>query len=117
MNSMIRALVRTGVAISTRMLVTRTVQTIIGIRSRVIPGARILKIVTMKLIEPRIELVPIRSRATIHRSVPMPSYFTSVSGAYSVQPAAAAPPPVAKPDSITIAAILLDGVIHGLLGQ
>ena len=34
----------------------------------------------------------------------MPSYFAWASGLYSVQPAAAAPPPVAKPDSITIAA-------------
>ncbi len=101
---MIRALVRTGVAIRTRTLVTSIVQTMIGIRSRVIPGARILKIVTRKLIEPRIELVPISSRATIHRSVPTPSYFAWASGLYSVQPAAAAPPPTAKPDSITIAA-------------
>jgi hypothetical protein len=62
----------TGVAISTRTLVTRTVQTRIGIRNIVIPGARILKIVTRKLIEPRIELVPIRTRAMIHRSSPEP---------------------------------------------
>src|SRR5258707_178565 len=68
MNSMISALVRTGVAITTRTLVTRTVQTRIGIRNRVIPGARILKIVTRKLIPPRIELVPISSTAMIHRS-------------------------------------------------
>ena len=38
MNSMIRALVKTGVAISTRTDVTRTVQTMIGIRNRVMPG-------------------------------------------------------------------------------
>ena len=72
MNSMIRALVMTGVAISTRTEVTSTVQTRIGIRNRVIPGARILKIVTRKLIAPRIELVPIRTRPTIHRSCPAP---------------------------------------------
>ena len=70
MNSMIRALVMTGVAISTRTEVTSTVQTRIGIRKRVIPGARILKIVTRKLMAPRIELVPISTRATIHRSWP-----------------------------------------------
>ena len=50
MNSMISALVKTGVAIRTRTLVTRTVQTRIGIRNSVMPGARILKIVTRKLI-------------------------------------------------------------------
>ena len=44
----------------------------IGIRNRVIPGARILKIVTRKLMAPRIELVPIRTSATIHRSWPVP---------------------------------------------
>ena len=38
MNSMIRALVMTGVAIITRTEVTSTVQTMIGIRKRVIPG-------------------------------------------------------------------------------
>ena len=52
MNSMIRALVSTGVAISTSTLVTIIVQTRIGIRKRVIPGARILKIVTRKLMAP-----------------------------------------------------------------
>ena len=72
MNSMISALVMTGVAIRTRTEVTITVHTRIGIRKRVIPGARILKIVTRKLIAPRIELVPIRTSPTIHRSCPAP---------------------------------------------
>ena len=72
MNSMISALVMTGVAISTRTEVTSTVQTMIGIRNRVIPGARILNIVTRKLMAPRIELVPISTSATIHRSCPKP---------------------------------------------
>ena len=62
----------TGVAMTTRTLVTRIVQTMIGIRNRVMPGARILKIVTRKLMPPRIELVPIRMSATIHRSWPGP---------------------------------------------
>ena len=68
MNSMISALVRTGVASSTRTDVTSTVQTKIGMRNSVMPGARILKIVTRKLTAPRIELVPTRTTATIHRS-------------------------------------------------
>ena len=62
----------TGVAITTSTLVTSIVQTMIGIRKRVIPGARILKIVTRKLMPPRIELVPMRISATIHRSCPEP---------------------------------------------
>ncbi len=52
---------------------TRTVQTMIGIRNSVMPGARILKIVTRKLTAPRIELVPISTTATIHRSWPGPT--------------------------------------------
>src|SRR3990172_4125511 len=70
MNSITSALVITGVASRTRTLVTSTVHTRIGIRNKVIPGARILKIVTRKLIAPRIELVPMRVRDTIHRSWP-----------------------------------------------
>ncbi len=101
MNSMTRALVRTGVAIRTRTLVTRTVHTRMGIRNRVMPGARILKIVTRKLIDPRIELVPISVRPMIHRSVPVPLYWPPESGGYSVQPDAAAPPETRKPDAIS----------------
>src|SRR5258706_990775 len=96
MKSMTRALVRTGVAMTTRTLVTRIVQTMIGIRNRVIPGARILKIVTRKLMPPRIELVPISVRATIQRSWPGPGDFvgpTSDSGGELVQAPAAAPAP------------------------
>ncbi len=65
----------------TSTLVTRIVHTKIGIRKRVIPGARILKIVTRKLMAPRIELVPTRRRAMIQRSVPSPeAYFSWASG-------------------------------------
>ncbi len=73
MNSMISALVMTGVAIRTRTDVTSMVQTMIGMRNRVIPGARILNIVTRKLMAPRIELVPMSTSATIHRSWPVPT--------------------------------------------
>ena len=72
MNSMIKALVNTGVAISTSTLVTRTVQTRIGSRNMVSPGARILKMVVRKLTAPRMELVPMRIRPTAQRSVPVP---------------------------------------------
>src|SRR5215213_9443980 len=101
MNSMISALVRTGVAIRTRTLVTRTVQVRIDIRNSVTPGARILKIVTRKLMAPRIEAVPISVRPMIHRSVPVPLYVPPDRGGYSVQPDAAAPPETRKPDAIS----------------
>ena len=72
MNSMMIALVNTGVAMSTSTAVTRTVQVRSDIRNSVIPGARILKIVTRKLTAPRIELVPTSARPTIQRSCPDP---------------------------------------------
>ena len=53
----------------------------IGIRKSVIPGARILNIVTRKLTAPRIELVPIRTSATIQRSCPGPTAATVGPGA------------------------------------
>ncbi len=101
MNSMISALVRTGVAMSTRTLVTSTVQARIGIRNSVMPGARIRKIVTRKLIAPRMELVPMRTRPMIQRSVPVPWNAGPDSGGYSVQPDAAAPPEARKPDAMS----------------
>ena len=58
-----------------RVAVTSTVQTRIGIRKRVIPGARILKMVAMKLTDPRIEAVPTSSRPISHRSVPGPGEY------------------------------------------
>ena len=48
-----------------------------GIRIIVIPGARIRRMVTMKLIAPRIEAVPTSIRPTIHRSCPVPSCSAS----------------------------------------
>ena len=72
---------RTGVASRIRVAVTSTVQTRIGMRKRVIPGARILKMVAMKFTEPRIDAVPTRSSPTSHRSVPTPvEYVPPLSG-------------------------------------
>ena len=81
----------TGVASRMSTAVTRTVQTKIGIRKSVMPGARILKIVVMKFTAPRIDAVPTSARPMIHRSVPTPSARLA-SGVYEVQPSAAAPP-------------------------
>ena len=72
MNSAIRPAVSTGVASRISVAVTSTVQAKIGIRKSVIPGARILKMVVMKLTAPRIEAVPTRVRPISHRSVPTP---------------------------------------------
>ncbi len=58
------------------------------------PGARMLRIVVMMLIEPRIELMPSRCTAKMVRSMPTP--ICTVSGAYSVQPTPGAPPGVKK---------------------
>jgi hypothetical protein len=44
-----------------------------GIRITVMPGARIRRIVTMKLMPPRIDAVPTRIKPTIQRSPPVPS--------------------------------------------
>ena len=80
MNRAMRPAVRTGVASRISVIVTSTVHTKIGIRKRVIPGARILKMVAMKLTEPRIEAVPTRIRPISHRSVPGPGEYADESG-------------------------------------
>ena len=54
------------------------------------PGARMFRMVTMMLIAPMIELAPMMCMAKMLVSIDMP--ICSVSGAYSVQPAAGAPP-------------------------
>ncbi len=72
------------------MLVTIVVHTNMGMRSSVMPGARILKIVVRKLIEPRIELVPSRMRPIRSTSIPVEA-VVSESGAYIVQPTGAPP--------------------------
>src|SRR6266511_6234859 len=98
MNSKIRALANTGVASSTSNEVTSMVQQNMGSRNMVMPGARMLKIVVMKLTAPRIEEVPTSSSPSTHRSAPTPippaapAHPCSDSGGYSVQPAQATPP-------------------------
>ena len=62
-------------------------------RNMVIPGARIVKIVVMKLTPPRIVPIPPIAKPTIQRSPPMPGEYCELdSGAYAVQPNEAAPP-------------------------
>ena len=61
------------------------VQQNIGMRSRVMPGARIRKIVTRKLMAPKMELMPSTTRPRSSRSTPV-SGSIAESGAYIVQP-------------------------------
>jgi hypothetical protein len=64
------------------MDVSSVFQVKIGIRNIVMPGARMQKIVVMKLTPPRIVPKPESARPMIHRSAPMPGEFAAlVSGA------------------------------------
>ena len=75
-----------------------TVQVNSGSRNMVIPGARIVRIVVMKLTAPRMVPKPPRASPKTHRSPPMPGLLTALErGAYAVQPNAAAPVGVRKP--------------------
>lgn len=73
-----------------------------GIFIRVMPGARMLRMVTTMLIAPMMELMPMMWMAKIAMSMPMP--ICTESGAYSVQPAAVAPPGTKKEPISRIAA-------------
>jgi hypothetical protein len=88
----------TGKAISTSTLVSRMFQLKIGIRNIVMPGARMQKIVVMKLTAPEIVPRPDSARPMTHRSLPMLGENSAVdSGAYAVQPKSAAPCGVRNP--------------------
>src|SRR3954466_6537793 len=81
------------------------VQQNIGIFISVIPGARMLRMVTMMLIEPMIDEAPRMCMAKMPASIDGP--ICSVSGAYSVQPAAGAPPGMKNElTSVTAAGII-----------
>ena len=64
---------RTGAASTTSSDVARMLHVNTGIRIMVIPGVRIRRIVTMKLIPPRIDAVPTIISPMSHRSSPVPS--------------------------------------------
>ena len=87
-----------GNARRTRIEVSNTFQEKIDIRNIVIPGARIVKIVVMKLTPPRIVPRPEIARPITQRSPPMPGEYVELArGAYAVQPNDAAPPGVRNP--------------------
>ena len=71
-SSMVRAPASTGNASNSRNTVTRIDHTNSGILCRVMPGARMLKIVVMKLMAPRIEEAPARCSARMTKSTAGP---------------------------------------------
>src|SRR5665213_1917542 len=89
MNSAASAAPSAVVAMKSSGVVANCAHTKSGMRVKVIPGARILYIVTRKLIPVIVELIPIRKTATHHRFVPGGPW--SEIGGYSVQPASGAP--------------------------
>ena len=89
----------TGSDSSSRKVVTRIDHTNRGIRCSVMPGARMLKIVVMKLMAPRIEDAPARWRLRIAMSTAIPGWPDVASGAYTVQPAPTPPSTKADPTS------------------
>src|SRR3989304_3907493 len=79
---------------------SRIDQTKSGMRVHVIPRARMLWIVTIKLIAPASDEAERMWRERIHRSWPLPGAWVE-SGGYDVQPACAAPPFAQKLSIIT----------------
>ena len=78
---MVIAPASTGSASSSRKAVTSTDHTNSGILCSVMPGARMLKMVVMKLIAPRIELAPARWSEKIAMSTAGPAEPLVDSGA------------------------------------
>src|SRR3954447_6265193 len=73
-SSIVIAPARTGNASSNRNAVTKIDQTNSGMRCKVMPGARMLKIVVMKLIELMIDEAPARCSAKIAMSIDGPGW-------------------------------------------
>src|ERR1700760_4670030 len=85
--SMVIAPASTGSDNRSRNTVTRIDHTNSGILCKVMPGARMLKIVVMKLMAPRIDEAPAMCSARIAKSTAGPGWPEVDSGAYMVQPA------------------------------
>src|SRR6476661_10731150 len=85
-SSIVIAPASTGSDNSSRNAVTRTDQANSGILCMVMPGARMLKMVVMKLMAPRIEDAPARWIDRIAKSTAGPGWPEVDSGAYNVQP-------------------------------
>src|SRR5919205_257625 len=92
-SSIVMAPASTGSDSSSRKAVTSTDQAKSGILCMVMPGARMLKIVVMKLIAPRMDEAPARWMDRIAKSMAEPGWPMVESGGYMVQP----PPKPASP--------------------
>src|SRR3990167_11005650 len=102
---MVMAPASTGITAISKYAVINQVQENIGIFIKVMPGARMLSTVTMMLMEPMMELAPNKCMAKMPASMLGP--ICKVIGAYSVQPAAGAPPGMKNElTSITAAGII-----------
>src|SRR5579864_3111214 len=92
-----------GVAITTRSDVVKFAHTSSGMRQNVIPGARMVMMVTRKLSAVMIDDAPAHCTPMLKKIVP--SGWCTDNGAYPVQPAAKAPPGTMNEQSIMIPAI------------
>ena len=91
-----------GVAITTSSEVAKFAHTSSGIRKKLIPGARIVMIVTRKFSAVMIEEAP--ANCTPSEKNICPTGMSVESGAYAVQPSANAPPGARKLASMISAA-------------
>jgi hypothetical protein len=95
--SLVIAPPKTGSDNNKRIAVTNIDQTKRGKRAKVIPGARLLTMVTIKLIAPKIDEIPAKCKLTTLISTPGPAWWNaSLKGGYKVQPV---PTPPIKTDN------------------
>src|SRR6185312_16455499 len=94
---MVTAPASTGITAISRKAVISQLHTNTGILSRSMPGARMLRMVAMMLIEPMIEEMPIRWIENTIRATLSPPWMDS--GGYMVQPPAGPPPGMNSVDS------------------
>ena len=74
---MVSAPASTGIASSSRKAVTRIDHTNSGILCRVMPVARMFKIVVMKLMAPRTDEAPARCRLSMAKSTAGPGWYSA----------------------------------------
>ena len=87
------ATVMTGMAKSSSICATRLIQTKTGMRIRLMPGARRLRMVTIRFTAPLSDAMPRICRPNTQKSMLCPGlYCRAVCGAYPNQPPFGAPP-------------------------
>ena len=89
------ATVMTGMANTMRNWVTSVIQVSVGTRIMLMPLVRMLRMVTMRLMAPTSEAMPVIWRPSAQKSMPRPGEkVTSEFGAYMNQPPSAPPPKI-----------------------